>query len=84
MGTRNNQRAVPPGQTERLTKVNRSLTEGRRALHHAGVTAQMNESVIDRMLNPLGAASLAVTDAQRAAVEGASGQAAAKAAGFPR
>jgi MarR family transcriptional regulator, negative regulator of the multidrug operon emrRAB len=37
----------------------------------------MNESVIDRMTNLLGAASLALADAQRAAVEGASGQAAA-------
>jgi MarR family transcriptional regulator, negative regulator of the multidrug operon emrRAB len=37
----------------------------------------MNESVIDRLANLLGAASLALADAQRAAVEGASGQAAA-------
>jgi MarR family transcriptional repressor of emrRAB len=37
----------------------------------------MNESVINRMMNLLGAASLALADAQRAAVEGASGQAAA-------
>jgi MarR family transcriptional regulator, negative regulator of the multidrug operon emrRAB len=37
----------------------------------------MNESVIDRMTNLLGAASLALADAQRAAVEGVSGQGAA-------
>jgi len=37
----------------------------------------MNDSVIDRLMNLLGAASLALADAQRAAVEGASGQGAA-------
>ena len=40
----------------------------------------MNESVIGRMTNLLGAASLALADAQRAAVEGASGEGAAAAA----
>jgi MarR family transcriptional regulator, negative regulator of the multidrug operon emrRAB len=48
-----------------------------RAVYHAEVIAQMNESVIDRTTNLLGAAAVALADVQRAAVEGASGQGAA-------